>query len=147
MIDLSKLRVAINSDIILKVRDDLEVEKYYGDVQLVKEDKDLIGKEVVFEKTDLGYIFIKNSSRVFSPKMFESTIKIRINNTEIKLDVDRDKNSLRKGDTFIDKYDRNEWRVLMAGKDKLHNQVEYYCERVEDGLTELWNPEEIEKII
>lgn len=108
MIDLSKFRVAINSDIILKVRDDLEVEKYYGDVQLVKEDKDLIGKEVVFEKTDLGYIFIKNSSRVFSPKMFESTIKIRINNTEIKLDVDRDKNSLRKGDTFIDKYDRNE---------------------------------------
>jgi len=147
LIDLSKFRVAINSDIVLKVRDDLEVEKYYGDAKLTKENSNLIGKEVILQRIDLGYVFIRGNSQVFSPKMFESTIKIRINNTEIKLDVDRDKNSLRKGDTFIDKYDRNEWKVLMAGKDKLHNQVEYYCERVEDGLTELWNPKEIEKII
>lgn len=147
MIDLSKFRVAINSDIVLKVRDGLEVGKYYGDVQLVKENKDLIGKEVVFEKTDLGYIFIKNSSRVFSPKMFESTIKVRINDTEVKLNVNKDKDALRKDDTFIDKFDKDEWKVLAVGKDKLHDNKEYYCERVKDGLTDLWNPDEIERVL
>lgn len=149
MIDLSKFKVAINSDIILKFRNDLEVNEYYGNAKLMRENGDLIGKEVILGKLDKGgNIFIKGrTSHIFSSKMFEPTIKVRINDTEVKLDVNRDKDALRKGDTFIDKFDKDEWKVLAVGKDKLHDNKEYYCERVKDGLTDLWNPDEIERVL